>query len=254
VPANELIRFDNFQAYNAAIPKIHFVRDTHVGAARYGVPKASVAEWQKVIFLVRDPRDVAVSFYFHVVHRAPASELFHKDIPENTRQLSIYDFVSDPRLGVRRVVEDYNRWHEEAPALRQVHFVRYEDLHGQPEEELRHLTDFLGIETDNGQIAQAVRFASFESLQQMERDGFFRSTRLGSTDPANPDSFKVRRGQIGGYKRHFTQDQITNLDAMVTSLHPDYGYQPRGKVALRGLGQRTPAVSVAEWPKDTHVT
>src|SRR5882724_5883625 len=55
-PVDELIRFDNFHRFNPAIPRMHFVRDTRVDRERpdrdFGVSPA-----QKVIFMLRDPRD-----------------------------------------------------------------------------------------------------------------------------------------------------------------------------------------------------
>src|SRR5690349_3869149 len=67
VPVDELIRFDNFHRLNAAIPRMHFVRDTRFDRDRpdrdFGVSRG-----QKIIFLLRDPRDVAVSFFFQIRH------------------------------------------------------------------------------------------------------------------------------------------------------------------------------------------
>jgi hypothetical protein len=229
VPVDELIRFDNFQTYNTAIPKIHFVRDTRLEAARHGAEDVAVANRQKVVFLVRDPRDVAISFHFHIVHRASASELIHKEIPETIRKMPISDFVVDPRYGVPRIIEYYNQWLREAPAFSQVCFLRYEDMHRQAEVELARLSRFLELDVDEAGVGAAVRFASFESLQQKEREGFFRSSRLGAVDPGNQESMKVRRGEIGGYRQHVTPEQAAVLDAMVgSSLHPDYGYGADG--------------------------
>lgn len=246
ISANELIRFDNFQSYNPAIPKIHFVRDTRVDAARHGVGDVAVSDRQKVVFLVRDPRDVAVSFHFHIAHRASANELIHKGIPEQVRRMPIDDFVLDPRYGVPRIIEYYNQWLSEASALRRAHFIRYEDLHRQPEAELSQLARFLDLDVDEETIAGAVSFASFESLQQKEREGYFRSTRLGAADPDNPHSFKVRRGEIGGYRQYLSLEQAAILDGLVdASLHPDYGYSSHGSSPARlsraGHGQAASA-------------
>ncbi len=229
IPANELIRFDNFQAYNASIPKIHFVRDTRIDAAKHGAKDVAATDRQKVVFLVRDPRDVAVSFHFHIAHRASSGELIHKGIPEEVRRMPIAEFATDGRYGIPRIIEYYNRWLGEVARLRRSLFIRYEDLHQQPEAELRVLARFLELDVDDVMIREAVRFASFESLKQKEREGFFRSTRLGASDPDNPDSFKVRRGEIGGYRQHFSPEQTAALDGMVgSSLHPDYGYGSHG--------------------------
>ncbi len=42
---------------------------------------------------------------------------------------------------------------------------------------------------------------------------------------ANPDSFKVRRAKVGGYRDYFTDEQLARIDAMVDQeLLPVIGY------------------------------
>ena len=69
-PANAIIAFDNLHSLNRAIPRIYFNRDTRVPTFARGSGFIFVEKGKKILFLVRDPRDVAVSFYFHVVNRA----------------------------------------------------------------------------------------------------------------------------------------------------------------------------------------
>jgi len=49
--------------------------------------------------------------------------------------------------------------------------------------------------------------------------------RVRPGDGGNPDSFKVRRGKVGGYRDYFTPEQIRVIDAMVEDrLDPVFGY------------------------------
>ena len=50
--------------------------------------------------------------------------------------------------------------------------------------------------------AEAVAFASFDRMKEKERDGFFQSRRLGADRRPEPESYKVREGVVGGYRRH----------------------------------------------------
>jgi hypothetical protein len=44
-------------------------------------------------------------------------------------------------------------------------------------------------------------------------------------DRKNPDSFKVRRAKVGGYRDYFTDEELAELDAMVDrDLLPQIGY------------------------------
>jgi alcohol sulfotransferase len=44
-------------------------------------------------------------------------------------------------------------------------------------------------------------------------------------DRGNPDSYKVRRAKVGGYRDYFDDDQLAQIDTMVqASLSPVFGY------------------------------
>ena len=44
-------------------------------------------------------------------------------------------------------------------------------------------------------------------------------------DKANPDSFKVRRAKVGGWRDYFDDQQAARLDAMTEErLLPGFGY------------------------------
>ena len=52
---------------------------------------------------------------------------------------------------------------------------------------------------------------------------------VGTTgDKDNPDSYKVRRAKVGGYRDYFTDEQCEQLDAMVAELNPVFGYGASG--------------------------
>jgi hypothetical protein len=72
-----------------------------------------------------------------------------------------------------------------------------------------------------------VRFASVDNLRELERKSFFRRSgiRMMPKDRANPDSYKVRRAKVGGYRDYFDDDQLAQIDSMVqSSLSPVFGY------------------------------
>jgi hypothetical protein len=225
VPAKELIKFDNFHSYSADIPKIYITKDTrHSGKAGPGGGEF-ISSDKKVVFLVRDPRDTAVSFYFHVQGRATGRELARKSIPVDARTLSISEFVMDDRFGLPNIIALMNRWEREIQDLPNALLIRYEEMHAAPQDLLHRVMDFIGDQFTAEQFDQAVEFASFDSLKEKEREGFFDGERLRPGDAANPDTYKVRRGRIGGYTDYFTAGQLAEIDLMVhETLLSFYGY------------------------------
>jgi alcohol sulfotransferase len=226
VPAREIIKFDNFHEFNPAIPRIYFTRDTQTPTFSRSGDVVPMPPEKKVLFVVRDPRDVALSFYFHVRNRASDRELSRKGIPLEARSMDLFDFVTDEQFGIPRVIAYMNRWHREMAGFSQVRTIKFEELKGDPETALERTIAFLDRPFDEDLIRGAVAFASFENLSRKEAEGFFRTGRLQPTDATDPDTFKVRRGKAGGYRDYFGAPQIAQLDAIVrATLQPEFGYR-----------------------------
>jgi len=105
--------------------------------------------------------------------------------------------------------------------------LRYEDLRLDPEAELRRIIRFLDGSEDLASIRHAVAFASVENMRAMEerRTFWLAGTRMAPRDRANPDSFKVRRAKVGGYRDYFDDEQVVRIDELVRAkLSPIYGY------------------------------
>lgn len=224
IPANAIIDFDNLHKLNPAIPKIYFNRDTRVPTLARDSGFVPAPSDRRTLFLVRDPRDVAVSFHFHVCNRASARELLRKGIPERARTLSLYEFVTNDELGIPRVISHYNRWHAEMQNMPRALVISYEDLHTDTVDTLGRVMRFIDREFDRGQLARAVEFAAFDSLSRKEKTGFFNSGRMQPTDPDDAGSRKVRRGKVGGYRDYFSAEQNAVIDALMKELHPAFGY------------------------------
>ena len=94
-------------------------------------------------------------------------------------------------------------------------------------EALRRALAFLGTPGSDEQIRAAAAYASYDNMKKLEQDQVFRSsgTRLAPGDQANPQSYKVRRAKVGGFRDYFTAAQVAELEDLVrTRLSPTFGY------------------------------
>jgi hypothetical protein len=131
-------------------------------------------------------------------------------------------------------IEFLNLWAREAPRLQDFFLLRYEDLKAQPVEQLEKLAAFLGAAASPEQIRDAVEFSSYENMKKMETKKTFwlSGGRMVPKDRSNPNSYKVRRAKVGGYRDYFDDGQVAEIDAVTAAnLDPFFDYGS-------GAGQR----------------
>jgi hypothetical protein len=228
IPESLVIKHDNFRKLHPDCPIVFLTRDTTLPSFSRWRRDVAIPRETPCLFLVRDPRDVAVSFYFHLHKRASDPERDRKEIRPEDLELPLFAFSMAPHLGVPRVIEHMNRWRQELAARPRSLLLRYEDLRAEPAAKLREVAAWMGFAASDAEIDAAVRFGSFESMRGREREGRFASADLTPRDRNDSDSFKVRRGVIGGYRDYFDDEQAAALDALVAErLDPCFGYRPR---------------------------
>jgi len=238
IPDGIILGFDNFHKLNTDVPKIFFTHDNYL--RRYLGNENSRRDYydRKIVLLVRQPQDVAVSQYFQWKHRMKPYKKKLNNYPAHDADLSIYDVVMHEGQGLLRIVRGLNEWIVELSNFTDVLVIRYEDLRTQPERELARLMDFLGEAVDLEIIKEAVEFASVDNLRKMETENhFWRSgSRMKASNTANPDSYKVRKAKVGGYRDYFNDEQVARIDAFVEeNLNPGFGYTVAEKSGESGV-------------------
>ena len=223
-----LIGFDNLHRIDRAIPKIFFTHDNYVKDYTGNADSKVDFHGRKVVLLVRHPADVAVSQYQQWRHRMRPNKKALNAYPDEDDDIDLFGFVARHPAGVAKVVDFMNLWARELPRMGDdLLVVRYEDLRADPQAELTRILAFAGTPATTEQVEEAVRFASFDNMKAMESRGTFwlSGGRLVPRDRANPESFKVRRAKVGGYRGDFTPEQVAEIDAAIARrLDPAYGY------------------------------
>ncbi len=221
---------DDLSGSNKGVPSIFYTHGkwTHYEEAtlrqkilgRYIVP-ARILSSKKVIMLFRDPRDVIVSLYFEVTKRSrKATE------KERRGDVKLMDFVEGPRSRMTRMVSVLNEWRRALESHLDCLWISYEDLRADTKGEFFQVLEHIGFDTINEDFAvNAIEFAEFENMKKMETEGRFKKKILRPGDPSDPDSFKVRKGVVGGYVNYFNEDTLPLLDKSIEDLDPFYGYK-----------------------------
>ncbi|OGQ81767.1 MAG: hypothetical protein A3F90_13505 [Deltaproteobacteria bacterium RIFCSPLOWO2_12_FULL_60_19] len=179
---------------------------------RYLIPRRERRE-KRILLLARDPRDVIVSLYFQMTKRS------------YRYRGTLSELIRHPKSGIEMIVGIMNRWMSEWAERAAFKLVRYEDCQRDTAKVFREVLAFVGFqEIDESILGRSIKFSSFDNMKRMEAAGEFRTQILTPGNIDDPESFKVRRGLVGGYKDYLSPQDLLYLDEVIAHLDKRYGY------------------------------
>jgi Sulfotransferase domain len=192
---------------------------------KYLVPAKELRR-AKILLLARDPRDTFVSLYLQLTRRDPGTR-------ERFAGKSITEVLRDRQFGIGSIVTTMNEWLNEFSGRSGFSLVAYESLRAQPAKQFRDILALVGEADPSMSIFQAaLEFSDFENMQRLEAAGVFDSKILRARDVTDPQSFKVRRGKIGGYRDYLSAEDRQYAAAIMKKLYPRFGYTADNHAAI----------------------
>ena len=177
------------------------------------------------VYIVRDPRDVAVS-YAH--HTGKSQEWAVAELANPAASLLGQPgaHVGQVRMRLGTWSEHVREWtrHDLFPVL----VVRYEDLSADPRAELARVARFAGIDADDDRVAAAVRAARFDALRDQE-------TRTGYHAAPFPDRAFFRRGQVGAWRDELAPELAAQVEHDHAEVMSELGYELDAPTRAAGL-------------------
>lgn len=168
---------------------------------------------RQVLFLVRDPRDIVVSHYYHKTKR---DEAFSG---------SLSKFIRNEYFGIRNVIQFMNEWSRRRGVPEDFMLVRYEDMKEDIYKETVRILEFLEEESiDNCALQMAIEEASFSRMKEKEKKGEIAISGLNK-EVSGDAEMKVRKGKVGGYSDDMSEEDVRFVDRMVSeTLDSYFGY------------------------------
>ncbi len=214
-PADPL-DFGEFHRHNPSLPTIrpHNDDEPHWKTPEQLERDKSAYRGKRVILLVRDPRDAVVSLYFQKTKRWKVLEG------------SLHDFVWQASGSLRTMIAFYGAWAAQRHVPLAISLVRYEDLHRDPRTELCRLLDFAGLRQVRDEVVDAaVEASSFDTMRRREVSLEFGTSRLRPGIRGDHESFKARRGLVGGFSDYLCPEDVERATEVVRrTMNPWYGY------------------------------
>jgi Sulfotransferase domain len=184
--------------------------------------------YRRVIYIVRDPRDVAVSNYHW--------EMKLRSIPEGYPIEKFVPRWMEPQFWLRigSWADHVNSWLATREGNSSFLLVRYEDLKRDPRAELGRMGALLGVEASAETLDRAVASSSTERMSDMESK---QAGQWVATHHTRQDKPFVRKGATGDWRSVLPPDTVAHLEACWGVLMKKLGYElsTEGSVPSAGL-------------------
>ena len=153
-------------------------------------------EDDKIIFLHRDPRDTVTSFFYEMTRRQRPNlrRTLKYWVQKRLPPKDLSDFVRSERFGIEKVIM-FN---------------------------LRCAENLNGL------------FIAYEAMREREASGYYRKSYLRPRDRADANSYKVRRGKVGGWRDEMSEDAQEYSNSMLTRYR--YFERIEALTARQGMG------------------
>ncbi len=167
--------------------------------------------YPRVINVVRDPRDVLISYFYYLRRKGAADSIGRFAEKFMTGQLN-----------------DFGTWHENVSSWMAARgeregflLVRYEDLLRDGVGELARIAEFLGQRRPTRQLEAIVDQCSFENMRKSETKTGARSRHLNSK--RNDIGF-IREGKSGGWMKELPVEVSWRLERSWQNMIAQLGY------------------------------
>lgn len=194
------------------------VLGTHLKFDR--MPEQHFQNGGKTIFLVRNVKDTAVSYYYHMVN------MIIDDKKTNVSWAFFLEHFLNGTMPYGSYFDYLDSWEPVLKKRPDILTVMYESLVKDPLKELRTIQTYLGTNKTDEELLKILDRCQLKSLKADIDSGKTRSRLVDEEGK----SFLYRKGVIGDWKNHFTVAQNEKIDALIADRLRDsqfsFTYEP----------------------------
>ena len=209
-----------FAELESRIPEIYDVTDRAL--RRFPRPRiiksheAFDPRYKKVIYIVRDPRDVAVSYYEFQLKRGVISE----SLSLEAFMPIFLDSGIEPKIG--NWGDHVLSWLSTRLGRSNFLLLRYEGMKKNTLAEATKIAEFLGFDSRPERMARAVELSSFDRMRQLESE---QAGQWKETKKTRQDKPFVRKGVVGGWRATLTESSVAQIESAWGNIMRMLGYE-----------------------------
>jgi hypothetical protein len=196
---NKVDKIINFYNFTDWIPDIHAMRDLAYDTNLFRGVRVIKSHseynpfYNKVIYLVRDPLDVMISYYNFLTQQ----EAFKGNFEE---------FLVDKKSGIFAWSHHIRSWMS-SPASVSFIWIKYEDLRSDAMETLRRLFKICGENISENVIKESIQRSAMENMRELEIEYHFGNRP------------HLRNFQFVGKKIGLSRDMVTHSQRQIIKSH-----------------------------------
>jgi hypothetical protein len=207
------LRFKVQELLTEAHPDSVFVKTHNLLGEAEGRPLVNMECTAGVIYMLRNPLDIAISYACH----------YGMGLDDAIRDLD------DPAAGTPTTDisarQYFGTWSMHVASWTQVpfparHVVRYEDMIENPLETFAGIARFLGLSPPRDRLERAITHSSFNQLRSQEDE-------TGFVERSQHSRF-FRSGRIGQWREEFSEKQVKRVVSSHREQMERFGYVPDG--------------------------
>ncbi len=165
---------------------------------------------KKIVLLIRDPRDLVVSYYYQMTRR------------KNKFEGTLSKFIRNRKRGIPKIIQYMNITFDYQNQCDQFLLISYEQMKDDLGNVLEQISESIGVSCHKENIGKTVQWSTLENMKSKAFQDHYNSGILAQKNDDDPNSQKVRKGKVGGYKEELSKSDIDYIeDYMQTHLHKD---------------------------------
>ena len=170
--------------------------------------------YRKVIYIVRDPRDIAVSYYYHclkfrIIKKHQNMEWFiNQFLRGRIDNFGSWEKNVGSWLGARKEDPDFL-------------LLRYEDIISDTAEALKKIAIHLGLNIKDETLFRAIELSSFDRMKRLEKK---QANEWKPIKNSNKDFGFVRKAQCGGWIKELHREESKKIEKACRNLMLMLGY------------------------------
>lgn len=152
----------------------------------------------KIILMLRDPRDVMISYYHYL--KAKKEPVYHfKDARKKDYDETFTNFIQHPKCGFPSFFDHYSSWRGKEDVI-----IQYEAMKKSPVEEFKRILMCLGISAEDDIIREAVRRSDIKNVRKYDD----KKGHKDFADTSQNGAKFTRNGSTEQWKTVFDAEQL----------------------------------------------